>query len=150
MTVSARAAAHTLCALSDWRINNLTLGKTLYLGQMVHLARHEEPLVHETFRATLYGPIVEELHDYLRMFGTQPIRNRFYRDPVLKSDTPEYETLKYVSDYTRDLTPGQLVHLTHWDRGAWSRYFYVDCPHVKIPNAAIIEECRARHAASLG
>lgn len=144
MTVSALSAARTICELRDWSVSNLELQKILFLAHMLHLGRSATPLVHEQFEAWDYGPVIPELYQRVKGFGSGPIRNVFHWVPAVDSGSPEYEVLAETAAALKKFSPGQLVAVTHMDGGAWAQNYRPKVRGIKIPNSAIFEEYQQR------
>lgn len=143
MAISAATGAKRFCELSDWSMSNLELQKRLYLAHMTYMGRTSEPLVRESFEAWDLGPVVPNLYHRAKAFGSGPVGNVFHHVP---SDlTPgEEEVISGIFRATRHLTPGQLVAITHWERGAWANNYTPGARHNVIPNSDIVNEYRAR------
>lgn len=147
MAIPALSAARTLCELRDWSVSNLELQKILYLAHMYHMAQHNgAPLINEAFEAWNYGPVVPEVYQHVKGFGSGPIQNVFHWIVGVPSTLPEYATLKSAAEGTKHMTAGQLVANTHWDEGAWASIYQPNLRGLKIPNAAILDEYRRRTA----
>lgn len=147
MTVSALSAAKTLCELRDWSLSNMALQKVLYLAHMVRLGESDgTPLINAKFEAWDYGPVVPEVYRRVKPFGSGSVRNVFHWIEAVHSGTADYRALKEASDGTISMTPGQLVSMTHWDRGAWAKHYLPGVRGVVIPNSDILDEYRARTA----
>jgi uncharacterized phage-associated protein len=144
MAVSALSAARTLCELRKWNVSNLELQKILYLAHMFYLGRNGAPLLNEDFEAWDYGPVIPELYHRAKAFGSGPVRNVFHWVPPVPPGTTEYEVLREAVEATRAMRAGQLVAITHWDRGAWAQVYRPGLRGVKIPNHAIAGEYRDR------
>lgn len=151
MTVSTLSAAKRMCEKSGWSLSNLKLQKLLYIAHMFYMAENNgEPLISGRFEAWDYGPVVPGLYHFAKVFGSEPIENIFHGIPDL-GDGPEAETLDEAVEKLGHASPGRLVAITHWDKGAWASYYQSGLRGAEIPNPAIIEEynerCRATAAA---
>lgn len=142
MAISAISAAKYLCEKSGWTLSNLSLQKMLYLAHMVHIGRHQKPLIHETFEAWDYGPVLPSVYHRAKVFGNAPVRNVFHGAADVIGPE-EQETLNEAVQAMKDRSASDLVAITHWENGAWARH-YSGAPHEAIPNADIAEEYRAR------
>lgn len=144
MAVSALSAGKTLCELRDWTLSNLEAQKILYIAHMFQLGRVGRPLVNEAFEAWDYGPVVPDLYRRAKGFGSEPVRNVFHWIDAVSPGSEEYRSLQDVANATRSFTPGKLVSVTHWDQGAWARYYRPGIRGIVIPNEAIRKEYRDR------
>jgi len=80
MAISALQAARKICELSKWTVTNLKLQKILYIAHMVYMGRNKKPLIFEQFEAWDYGPVVNSLYHYVKIFGDQPIKKSIFYD----------------------------------------------------------------------
>jgi len=142
MPVSVNAAAKYICERSGWTVTQLSLQKILYLAHMVHLGRHDSPLVPGHFEAWDYGPVHPSLHQKVKAYGAKPIPKVFW-----PSDEVEGTAKKVLDDACDNLlrmSPGQLVRNTHWPKGAWAAHYVPSARNIVIPEDSIIDEYRAR------
>jgi uncharacterized phage-associated protein len=102
------------------------------------------PLISESFEAWDYGPVVPDLYRRAKGFGKGPVRNVFHWIPKVPQDSPDYAVLREVEEATRGISPGRLVSITHWEDGAWARYYIAGSRGIRIPNSAILDEYRER------
>jgi uncharacterized phage-associated protein len=145
MAVHALSAAKTICMLRDWSVSNLEVQKILYLAHMYYMGVHDgAPLVYEPFEAWNYGPVIPDLYHRMKTFGSGPVQNVFHWIDPVQGGTPEFETLREVIEGTKNLRSSQLVANTHWTGGAWANTYRPNIMGLKIPNAAILNEYRAR------
>lgn len=148
MTVSALSAARTLCEMRNWHLSNLALQKILYIAHMAHLGRCGAPLFAERIEAWDYGPVVPVVYQRVRGFGSDPIKNVFHWIADVPKGTKEYEILEETEKATRNLSPGQLVSITHWPDGAWAKAYRPGARGIAIPDEDIMDEYRKRRAAA--
>lgn len=144
MAISALSAGRTLCKLRDWSVSNLELQKILYLAHMYYLGRLGVPLIREEFEAWDYGPVIPELYRHLKGFGADPVRNVFHWIDPVAPNTPEYAALSTFAVATKGMSAGQLVANTHWQGGAWDKFYHPNIVGIKIPNSEILNEYRSR------
>lgn len=146
MALNPLVAAKRVCELRDWSASNLEINKILYLAQMVFLGRNNgrEPLVSENFEAWDYGPVLPSVYYRAKAFGKQPVQNVFRFLPDATGE--EAAIIAEAVESVRGKTPGQLVAITHWEKGAWATYYKAGSKSIVIPNDAILEEYRKRAA----
>lgn len=151
MTVSAAQAAKYIGSLSGWKLSNLSIQKLLYITHMVFLGENGgRPLVRESFEAWDYGPVVPQVYHRVKMFGNTPIKDVFYNESPLDPTTPEASTISRAVEAFADLPASELVSITHWPLGAWATHYKQGVHGIKIPNADILKEFRARFPEKLG
>ena len=105
-------------------VTPLRLQKLLYLNYGMYLQTHDHFLPHLHFQAWRYGPVVREIYDYYKVFGSSPITKK-----VAGIDSGVYPRL--IDDQTIQLTVNkyagmdafELVALTHRREGAWYKAF---------------------------
>jgi uncharacterized phage-associated protein len=121
------------------------VNKILYLAHMMSLGRSdgERPLVSQSFQAWDYGPVLPSVYHRLKAFGSDPAQDVFHAFPDI-SRTPEGELIDEAAAALANVRPGQLIANTHWKDGAWARYYQPGIRGIVIPNAAILDEYRAR------
>jgi uncharacterized phage-associated protein len=136
--MSVFAAAGTLGELSQWRLTNLEMQKTLYVAQMIHLGRTHQPLFIESFEAWEYGPVVPALYHAVKDAGRNPIPP--FTEERLAHGTSECFALIDAFAMTRHLTPSQMVNYVHRPEGAWEQFYMPFGRSNAIPNDAILGE----------
>lgn len=146
MAISPLPAAKHLCQKSGWTLCNLDLQKMIYMAQMFHLGKHDQPLVKGRFVACDYGPIHPVVYKRLRMFGSKPIKNIFRGIEPVEEQACSI-TLDVAYDALSDRRPSSLVAMTHDDNGAWARNYRAGRCAV-IPNAHILAEYRMKRQRS--
>ncbi|WP_018875273.1 Panacea domain-containing protein [Thioalkalivibrio sp. ALJ8] len=122
MTVSAISAAKAICEASDWSVSNLALQKILYIAHMVHYGRTGQPLIDESFEAWDYGPVVPAVYHRAKAFGSDPVGNVFHGARPIE-DERALKVIEQTVASLKDKHPGDLVEITHWDGGAWSKHY---------------------------
>jgi uncharacterized phage-associated protein len=136
-----------ICERGDWKVTNLQLQKVLYLAQMIHMGRADgERLAAASFEAWDYGPVAPALYRKVRMFGSSPIQDVFFEARSFTKTDPRRALLDEVCKDLLHLRPGELVEITHWDRGAWAQHYEPGVRGIKIPDNDIAAEYRKRLA----
>ena len=146
MAISSIDAGKTLCELSGWEISNLRLQKVLYFAHMFHLGTENgEPLIDEGFEAWDYGPVAPRLYNRVKRYGSGFIRSSaFYWDRGAQPGTSEYRLLKQAYEATKNKSPGEMVRISHWQKGAWHHMYEPGTRRIPIPNDHIMDEYNAR------
>lgn len=148
MAYNSLSALKTLCEHSGWTISNLQANKLLYLAHMFHMEEtpDSDPLVRETFQAWDYGPVLPSVYHSAKVFGDSPIRNIYKNRVGIPENTLAYRLLSDAANFNQDVSPGQLVAITHWKNGAWAKNYIAGARGRNISNEDIIEEINARAA----
>lgn len=145
MAIASLIAAKKLCELRNWEATNLEIQKTLYLAHMVSLGRSKgtNPLVTENFQAWDYGPVLPNVYNKAKIFGSSAVQNIF-QIYVSISGTPESDIIEETVDMLVGKTAADLVAITHWEQGAWAEHYVPGAKGVIIPNSRILEEYNKR------
>jgi len=145
--MSAIDAAVTLAEASGWSLTNLQLQKLLYLGQMSYMGANEgTPIFSEDFQAWKLGPVLPTVYKAGRDYGSGPVRSLFHKGKLPPGS--KRDTLLEVYDDLKGKSPWDLVAITHWQGGAWYKNFMPGASFTRIPKSDILDEYRARIAAS--
>lgn len=142
MTVPALRAAGFICKTGRYKVTNLALQKILYLAHMMHLGEHGVPLVDGHFEAWDYGPVAPSVYHHVKAFGSKAIPDIFSSHAIPSGS--EKETLVDACGALLGKSPGELVAITHWDKGAWARHYRPGERGLVIPNSDIAREYRDR------
>jgi uncharacterized phage-associated protein len=148
MTLSVFDAAQYLCKKSNWTLSNLQLQKILYICHMFHLGREGTPLIREEFEAWDYGPVQPNLYHELKVYGSAPVKSLFHSAIEITEESSEKAILDSVYQQLPNHSPAWLVAVTHWDKGAWSKFYKPGSKGIRIPNSEIALEFKARVAAN--
>lgn len=134
-----------ICERSGWRVSNLQLQKLLYLAQMIHMGRHGGVrLADAQFEAWDYGPVGPRLYQKAKVFGSDNIQDVFYDARTFRAGDPRCNVMNDVCDRFANMSAGDLVEITHWDKGAWAKNYVPKARNIIIPDSDIIREYRAR------
>jgi len=145
MTSSAMSVAKVFCEMAEWQLTNLEIQKLLYLAQMIHLGEHglKSPLFRNAIEAWDLGPVVPAVYHKIKMFGSERVGNVFRATPNIEDDE-DSQSIKMTYDVTRGKSASQLVAITHWEKGAWSKNYRPKMRGVVIPNEDILSEYNDR------
>ncbi len=145
MAVSVLQVARTIGDLSGWRLSNLALQKIAYVAEMIHLGRTGQPLSTSDFQAWDRGPVSPELYHWAKMYGSSPVKpDIFQRVSPLPPHSGEYSAVASAYDAMKDLSPWQMVDVTHQSDGAWAEYYQAGRKGVVIPKHRIAQEYHVR------
>lgn len=145
MPIRIDTAARHLCERSGWSLSNLPLQKLLYLAQVEYASPNAEPLLDAGFQAWDYGPVAPALYGRLRMFGADEIDHDVFYDALrLRDGTRSKNALDITLDTFGGVSPGKLIELTHWDRGAWARRYEPGVRRIPISQRDIEREAENR------
>lgn len=143
MAISTLQAAKTICNLSNWTISNLPLQKLLYLSHMMYLGEYNILLITGQFQAWDLGPVEVSLYHKVKAYGNNPVVNIFLCDD-LNIQCNEFKTIKSTYEALKDAPIGELVAITHWEKGAWAKNYKPNIHGIVIPDEDILNEYRAR------
>jgi uncharacterized phage-associated protein len=139
MSISPLAAAKRMCERSGWALSNLELQKLLYIAHMFHLGQTGRPLIQGHFEAWDYGPVQPAVYHHVKVFGSSPIKNIFHGVADL-GPSPERDMLDAAIAQLGTWTPGRLVAVTHWEKGAWAANYIPGARSVSISDKDILNE----------
>jgi uncharacterized phage-associated protein len=140
-------AAKTFCELSGWKMTNLRLQKLLYIAHMCCLGQTGNPLIDGRFEAWDFGPVEPTLYHKLKAFGNKEIPDIFACSS-LPAASVEREIVASVHEQLKELSTSRLVAITHWDDGAWAKYYAPNRSGIEIPNNDICYEYAKRACAN--
>lgn len=143
MTVTAFEAAAHLCKAADWSLSNLQLQKVLYLADMNFVGQGNRRLFEEPFEAWDYGPVVPRLYHHLKIFGSKPVQDVFWKAGSIDGSV-EAQILERAYQATRYQSPAQLVENTHWSGGAWAKRYRPGVRGILITEADMADEYQKR------
>lgn len=152
MAARLDSVAKFVCDEGNWTVTNLQLQKIMYLAQMLYMGTHEgERLFDGTFEAWDYGPVEPPLYHRVKQYGANAISdNIFVAARPFLPDSPRLAFLKEELPELLKFTPRELVEITHWEGGAWFKFYEQQARHTRIPDSAIFEEYQARIRADAG
>lgn len=145
MPINSLLAAKRICQLREWQASNLEIQKTLYIAHMISLGRTggQRGLVAEDFQAWDFGPVLPNVYHRAKDFGNSPVmKGAFIAIGEISAD--DDVLLRDTVDSLKGKTPGELVAITHWDKGAWAAFYRPGQKNIVIPNNAIYDEYRLR------
>lgn len=122
-------------------VTQMKLQKMVYAAHGFHLALYGEPLIKEQFQAWKYGPVVRDIYNTYRFYGSQPISNTdwlFFMDNFETELRLLDERAKGIIDYTwktlKSWNAGQLSNWTHKHGSPWQRVYVDGVSDILIPN----------------
>lgn len=139
--VSVFSAARRLGEKSGWSLTHYHMQKLLYLAHMFYMGNTNEPLVDGYFEAWEFGPVHPQLHHLLKWYGAEFIRPKAlaFAPPV------ENETSRVFLDAVVEQVPKEdLLAITHWEEGAWAKYYEHGVKGIRLPDTAIADEYKKR------
>lgn len=146
MPIRVDSAARFLCKRSNWTLSNLSLQKLLYLAQVEHADRCDgAPLVEAGFQAWDYGPVIPSLYQRLRMFGGDSVEDVFYDAREIRENSNSERSLLNIWREFGSAAPGELIELTHWERGAWAQRYEPGVKGIGLSQDDIVTEAANRH-----
>lgn len=113
-------------------VTQMKLQKMVYIAHGLHLALYGNNLVNEHFSAWKFGPVIPQIYNFYRSFGSQPITTRTrlelssgvgieYNVDVL-SDNAE-NVIEMTWNITKDVDAIRLSNWTHLQGSPWHKAF---------------------------
>jgi uncharacterized phage-associated protein len=124
-------------------VTQMKLQKLVYFAQGYHLAKFGTPLLKENFEAWTYGPVVPEIYQDFKLYGSQLIvdTNEFMpsSNEIITSrlDEKAIEAINYTWEVLKDYSAMSLSYWTHQLGSPWSKAFDPDQKSTPIPNDEI-------------
>jgi uncharacterized phage-associated protein len=146
MTIRAAQLANEILSLATRDavpVDPMKLQKLVYLTHGWHLAFTGKPLVHESFEAWAYGPVIPSLYREFKDFGSRAIDRFAKLDPITSQiESDSRAIIEEVWKTYKTQNAVQLSTMTHQPGFAWDRarreaslWYSPD-----IPDASIREE----------
>lgn len=99
-------------------VSPLKLQKLLYLAYEEFTKTHEDPLFEGAFEVWRHGPVVRDIYDYYKVFGSEVISvDTSFKENELTERTKEIVN-KVIKEYG-DKSAWDLVDETHRKDGPW-------------------------------
>jgi uncharacterized phage-associated protein len=120
--ISALAVANELLRLA-WdegsELTNMALQKLVYITNAYHLAIFDEPLIYNSIKAWQWGPVIPDLYDPLRRWGSGVVNKKIsYEGKGLLSKNQKL-LVKTVYDSYGHKTGLILATITHCKGSPW-------------------------------
>lgn len=147
LLAAAASVVATLPHLSDRHGRLTTTGRfvvarIVYMAEMIHVGEHGIGFLRELPEATTYGPMHPRLFEASRWtFRMRPERYEPLREDAQRC-------IDQACDMMGPMTPGEIVSITHWEGGAWSKRYVA---HGRTERGPVIrsEDLAAEYAARL-
>lgn len=117
-------------------ITHLKLQKLLYYAQGINIAIYGKPLFNEAICAWRHGPVVEDVYQVFKPFGSNPIVLNLseYETNVINSlDEKTIQVLNLTYDNFAIYTAWQLRNMTHEDGTPWDMTVKENGANSEIP-----------------
>ena len=136
--------AKTIGQLTNWSKWNLEIQKIAYLSEIIFLGRENSPLISEEFEAWAIGPICPTLYHEIKVFGSRRVKDVFSNINAFEEFTVEFQSIRDVVGAIRDKTPGEIVRIAYYSRGAWAKKYKPGVNDRKISKQDMLEEYEQR------
>lgn len=119
-------------------VSPMKLIKLVYIMHGWHLGTRGTPLINDNIQAWQYGPVIPELYEVIKRFGTAPVDPKLILLYAKKELEPEdSEFIESVWPSYKDFSALELSALTHLQGSPWSQNYNNDERSIPIPNEAI-------------
>lgn len=146
MAAHYESAARYIASGAGWDLSNLKLQKLMYIAQVVHMGRAKGlPLFEAEFQAWDYGPVIPELYQKLKVFGAERISDVFSNAKRFREGDPRRKVMDDVVSRFLTYSAGDLVDITHSDKGAWAEHYVPGARNIAIPKESIFAEYKRRN-----
>lgn len=106
------------------QISPMKLIKLVYIMHGWHLGIKGTPLINDTIQAWKYGPVIPELYDVIKRFGTSavdPELINLYTEKTLTDEDAAFVVSFW--DLYKDMSAIELSALTHMQGSPWSKTY---------------------------
>lgn len=121
-------------------MTQMKLQKMVYFAHGYHLAKYGQPLVKEDFEAWQFGPVVPEIYQSYKLYGSDMIIDpglvRNTAKPLVFSESAQ-EAMNYTWTVTKDLSASSLMRWSHNEGSPWDAVYNPVHESVVIPNDSI-------------
>ena len=126
-SASAIAYAFVIKGIEEGRfVTQMKLQKMVYFAHGYHLAKFGTPLINEEFEAWKFGPVVPDIYQSYKLYGSDMII-----DPGLVRNTAKpltfsasaQEAIDYTWAVTKNLSAFQLSHWSHLEDSPWAAVY---------------------------
>jgi uncharacterized phage-associated protein len=124
-------------------ITQMKLQKLVYFAHGLHLADTEKELVKENFQAWKFGPVIPELYDVYKPYGSKPIDDLFWleftgkKPEIIQFSPKALEAINATWDTFKDADTIGLSNWTHKADSPWSKVYKEGVNNIVIPNESI-------------
>lgn len=121
-------------------VTQMKLQKMVYFAHGYHLAKYGTPLINEDFQAWKFGPVVPEIYQSYKLYGSDYIIDaglaRNTAKPLTFSDSAS-DAIAYTWRITKNLSASQLSRWSHAQGSPWATVYDEGNSSLPIGNAAI-------------
>ncbi|WP_443025544.1 type VI toxin-antitoxin system SocA family antitoxin [Sphingomonas sp. PB4P5] len=123
-----RSVANLILKTAGRPLSNLELQKLLYFAHAAYIMRNKKALVSGYFEAWTYGPVHPAVYSSFKSSGSEPITTLAQKKDIRTGEITEIDVptdpeivsvVRKTVHSLGDMTPGQLVKLSHAKDGAW-------------------------------
>ncbi len=110
-------------------ITQMKVQKMVYFAHGYHLAKYGKPLIQESFEAWKFGPVVPNIYQDFKFYGSKPISDSDYEEYAPKElvnyrfDEDAEDAINYTWEVTKDLSAIALSNWTHQPNSPWSNVY---------------------------
>jgi uncharacterized phage-associated protein len=121
-------------------VTQMKLQKLVYFAQGVHLAKYHRNLINENFQAWMYGPVIPEIYEDFKFYGSRPITDTAEftpsstYTPPFRLDAEALDTINYTWGVLKDYSAMSLSKWTHRPDGPWSKVYDPEVKSTPISN----------------
>lgn len=120
-------------------VTQMKVQKLLFFAQGYHLAKFGEPLIIEEFEAWQYGPVVPNIYEDYKLYGSKLITDTDFapRFKTMYLDYKAQDAIQYTWDLLKDISAMALSNWTHQPETPWSLVYSSNSKSTPIDNTAI-------------
>ena len=124
-------------------VTQMKLQKLVYFAHGHHLIKYGTPLIKENFQAWLYGPVIPEIYDDFKLYGSRPITDTSSWLPSETDKAPYLfdeaatDSINYTWEVLKDISAMSLSNWTHQPNSPWSKVYDPEKRSTPISNEDI-------------
>ncbi|HVG17233.1 MAG TPA: type II toxin-antitoxin system antitoxin SocA domain-containing protein [Chitinophagaceae bacterium] len=124
---SAIAYAFTIKGIEEGKfVTQMKLQKMVFFAHGYHLAKYGSPLINETFEAWRFGPVVPDIYQSYKLYGSDMIIDpglvRNSAKPLTFSE-PALDAIEYTWKVTKNFSASQLSSWSHLSDSPWAAVY---------------------------
>ena len=135
-----------LASHENKRLTNMQLQKLVFFAHGAHLAAYNAPLIDDEVRAWDFGPVIPELYERLREYGSgyvDPVLSR-YREREFGHAGSEHQAVRSVWQAYREHSAWELSSISHRPGSPWDQIWNSGRRYSVIPDELTRDYYRGR------
>jgi uncharacterized phage-associated protein len=123
-THSSAAVANAFLELAKGEginLSNMQLQKLVFFAHGVHLAAYSSPLIHEHPKAWTFGPVIPQLYEALRRYGSDTVTESLSAHDAVESTGTAIQAIQATWHAYKKYSASQMSKISHIKGGPWDQ-----------------------------